>query len=86
MKDHLIVSRENHQTVNLHVTFVGGEHVRCSLFMNGALCGRLTFRIGEYQIFGAALLMGSRLTKGHLEDVSDDSVFKKWAEENAVKS
>jgi hypothetical protein len=73
-------------TVNLRVDSVVGQTVHCSLFMDEWLNGTLTFRIGEYQIFGAALLMGSKLTKGHLSDTSDDSIFKKWAGENAVKS
>jgi hypothetical protein len=65
--------------VNLRVESVDGEHVFCTLFMNGANCGRLVLRIGEYQILAAALLLGSVQTKGHLVDESDDSRFKAWA-------
>ena len=65
--------------LNLRVDAVGGEHVHCTLFMNGGNCGTLCFRVGEYQLFGAALLMGADKTQGQLEAKSDDRVFKKWA-------
>jgi hypothetical protein len=65
--------------LNLRVDEVAGDHVRCTLFMNRANCGDLCFRVGEYQLFGAALLMGADRTQGQLEAKSDDRVFKKWA-------
>ena len=46
--------------------------------MNSAMCGHLTFRIGEYQVLGAAILLGVERMKGHLTDESDDSVFIAW--------
>ena len=64
------------QRLLLRVTHVNDEHVRCSLFMNGALCGQLCFRVGEYQIFGAALGLGAERTNGHLECDHDDEKFR----------
>ncbi len=70
------------QTVNLRTNKVNGNHVHCSLFMNGALLGQLVFDIGEYQIFGAALSLGATQTQGRLADNSDDKIFKQWTRRN----
>ena len=40
-----------------------GDHIHCSVFMGPegetlANCGELTFRIGEWQLFGALLSLG----------------------------
>ena len=48
-----------------------GQHVREAVFGGPdrehlALLGNLTMNIGEWQLFGAALLMGAKQTKGHL--------------------
>jgi hypothetical protein len=51
--------------------------------MNGAMCGLVVFRIGEYQIFAAALGLGVAQTMGHLKDTSESKVFDEWAEREA---
>jgi hypothetical protein len=51
--------------------------------MNGASVGHLILEHGEYQIFAAALLMGTELTKGHLVDKSEDAVFVEWTKKEA---
>ena len=71
--------------INLRCDSVQGDHVRCTLFMNGAKCGDLVFRIGEYQIFGAALGLGVELTHGQAVLEPENDVFRKWAEERAAK-
>jgi len=48
-----------------------GEHVHEQVFVGeqeGALglAGELTFRVGEWQLFGAALVLGAEQTSGHL--------------------
>lgn len=48
-----------------------GEHIHDTIFMGeqeGSLAsvGKLIMRMGEWQIFGAALLLGAERTKGHL--------------------
>lgn len=70
------------QTVNLRVDSANSMHVHCSLFMNGALCGYLTFRVGDYQIFAALLGIGADHTNGQLRVQNDDRVFgtHDWAE------
>lgn len=69
----------NPQTLNLRVDSVDDEHVYCTLFINDAMLGTLTFYVGEYQIFATTLLLGVEHTHGHLVDESDDSVFIAWA-------
>ena len=64
----------------LRVDAVAGQHVHCTLFMDGgggsyASCGTLTFRVGEYQLFGAALGLGCRLTDGALVFEGDERAF-----------
>jgi len=71
--------------LNLRVDRVEGEHVWCTLFMNRGNCGNLCLRVGEYQLLGAALLMGADRTQGQLEAKSDDRVFKKWAKAESKK-
>ena len=48
-----------------------GEHIHTRVLIGEdedhlARSGRLVFRIGEWQLFGAALLLGASQTKGHL--------------------
>lgn len=58
-----------------------GDHVHTRLYMGEdkdhlALCGALTFRVGEWQLFGAALRLGADRTQGHLEIVAwEDAVL-----------
>ena len=51
-----------------------GDHVHQRVFAGPdadhlALCGTLVFRIGEWQEFGAALLLGSEQTSGQIKVV-----------------
>jgi hypothetical protein len=71
------------QTINLKVTSINRTHVHATLFMNGVNLGNLVFDHGEYQLFSTILLMGVKQTIGYVQDNSDYSIFKKWAEENA---
>ncbi|MFH1634072.1 MAG: hypothetical protein ABIG63_08685 [Chloroflexota bacterium] len=69
----------------LRVDSVEGEHVHLKLFcgeQEGSLgkCGELIMRIGEYQLFGAALTLGASLSGGHLTMIHDDVKFRKWTE------
>ena len=70
------------QTVNLRVDKILEPHVHATLFMNGKNLGKLVFDIGEYQIFSTIILMGVRRTFGNVVDISDYSIFQKWAERN----
>ena len=70
----------NMQTVNLRVTSINEQHVHAVLFINGINLGNLVFDHGEYQIFSTIILMGTKQTSGHIKDISDYSIFKKWAE------
>lgn len=54
-----------------------GSHIRIRVFMGEdkdhlALCGNLTFRVGEWQLFAAALRLGSQWTQGHLSLIVED--------------
>lgn len=53
-----------------------GAHVHVDLFIGPdadhlALSGRLVFRVGEWQLFGAALLLGVDHMRNHLEVLVD---------------
>ena len=71
--------------VNLRVDSANNEHIHCTLFMNGASCGTLCFRVGEYQLFTTALLMGAQQTRGQLLDQSDKHIFTEWARKGDKK-
>ncbi len=48
-----------------------GDHIHGRVFVGAdcdhlALAGKLTFRIGEWQLFGAALLLGAKQMQGYL--------------------
>jgi len=48
-----------------------GNHIHTRVFMGEdedhfKLTGRLVMDVGEWQLFGAALLLGAEQTKGHL--------------------
>ena len=59
------------QRLHLRLDSVNHVHIRETLFFNGANCGQLCFNHGEYQIFGAALLLGAEQTRGNLEVTTD---------------
>ena len=44
-----------------------------------ASIGTLTTTVGEYQIIGAAMLMGAKQTKGHLIVINDDKAFVEFS-------
>jgi len=48
-----------------------GTHMFCSVFMNGALCGRLTFTREEYSTFLQALSFAARHLKDPLTTYKD---------------
>lgn len=68
----------------MHVKLIserGGEHIRERVFVGPdrdhlALAGILTFHVGEWQEFGAALGLGARAMQGKLtvEYVGDEEV------------
>ena len=51
---------------HIHTTFFSGEE-NCTL----ANLGTLVMDVGEYQLIGAALLLGAERTNGHLKVLSD---------------
>ena len=56
-----------------------GSHVHQRVFVGPdsehlALAGTLVMNIGEWQLFGAALLLGAKATKGHLTVDSPDEI------------
>lgn len=55
-------------TNQFHLRFdsQSGSHVRATLFANGANCGQLCLRYGEWQILSATLLLGATRTNGHV--------------------
>lgn len=53
--------------LHLRLDHVDGTHIRETLFFDGANVGSLMMRHGEYQAFGAALLLGAKQMHGHLE-------------------
>lgn len=44
----------------LRLDDVTPEHIHETVFINGANCGQLCFRHGEYQTFVAALMLGAK--------------------------
>lgn len=58
--------------IYLRLDKVTPEHITQTIFFNGANAGKLTLRHGEYQIFGAALLLAAGKMKPHLELSYDD--------------
>ncbi len=52
--------------IHLRLDGVNPGHIHESLFIDGKLCGVLTFSHTEYAMFGAALLMGAKQTHGSL--------------------
>ena len=52
--------------IHLRLDRVTPMHITESIFMDGRFCGQLTFDHGEYQLFGAALLLGSERMQGNL--------------------
>lgn len=75
------------QTINLRVNSIqdDNEQVFCTLLMSGIPVGHMAFTVGEYQIFAAALLIGIKKTGGRLIDISQDEVFRKWAERDEAE-
>lgn len=57
-----------------------GDHVRFSVFMNGALCGQLCMLVGEYQAFVASVLLGAEVIET-FSVKSDDAEFSRQAAE-----
>lgn len=60
--------------LNERLVPASGEHVKTRLFVGEdedhlAQVGELTFRVGEWQLFGAALKLGAAQTHGHLKVV-----------------
>lgn len=55
----------------LRLDHVNSTHIKETLFFNGANVGNLTFTHGEYQAFGAALLLGSKQMKDDLIIIID---------------
>jgi hypothetical protein len=53
--------------LHLRLDHVNSSHIHQTVFFNGANCGTLNLRHGEYQILGAALLLGSEQMKDHLK-------------------
>ena len=79
--------------MKLRIDSINPRHVHLPVFSdksnrnNGtfALLGNLVMTIGEYQLFGAALGLGSRQTKGDFILMPEDPKFEKWAEEEAMR-
>lgn len=61
--------------LHLRLDAVSNTHITESVFVDGALAGTLCFRHGEYQLFGAALLMGANQTHGDLVVEMDPITF-----------
>ncbi len=58
-----------------------GNHVHARVFMGPdgdhlALSGQLVFTIGEWQLFGAALLLGAERTQQQLIAILDDPLAR----------
>jgi hypothetical protein len=59
-----------------------GEYVTASFFFGHTggftmqLAGMLRMTVGEWQIFGAALSMGAKQTRGHLQLLIDDPLSR----------
>lgn len=64
-------------SIRLRVDRADDRHVHLSVFVGPAGCtranaGKLCMSPGEYQILGAALLLGAQATNGHLVAECDD--------------
>ena len=57
--------------IHLRLDSVSPEHIRQTMFCDGANCGEICLRHGEYQLFGCALSMGAGQMRGYLEVVID---------------
>lgn len=47
------------------------DYIHETMIIDGREVGQLKLRIGEYQLFGAALGMGADQTRGHLKVTND---------------
>ena len=52
--------------LHLRLDHVTPVHIIQTVFVDGANCGTLTLDVGQYQTFGAALLLGAAQMRGHL--------------------
>lgn len=74
--------------MKLVIRDINSQHVHLSVFSdesvanNGtfAFLGRLVMTIGEYQTFGAALVLGANDMRGHFMMMPEDPKFKEYAE------
>ena len=79
--------------MKLRIDSINSRHVHLSVFSdssfenNGtfALLGKLVMTIGEYQLFRAALGLGSKQTQRHFVLMPEDSKFKEWSEAETLK-
>lgn len=79
--------------MKLRIDSINPRHVHVSVFSdesvtnNGVFThlGKLVMTIGEYQLFGAALGLGSRQTQGDFILMPEDSKFEEWAKEEAMR-
>ncbi len=53
--------------IHLRLDHVDNSHIRETLFFDGANAGSLTMDHGQYQVFGAALLLGAKQMHGDLK-------------------
>ena len=52
--------------LRLRLDSITPKHIVQTLFIDGRNCGTIVLDHGEYQLFGAALLLGAQQMKGHL--------------------
>jgi len=57
--------------LHLRLDAVTPVHITQSVFFDGAHCGTLTLDHGQYQLFGAALLLGAECMQGRLTVETD---------------
>lgn len=48
------------QRINIRLDTINEVHSHCTIFMNGANCGKLTFRLHEYRHFVECIMLGSQ--------------------------
>lgn len=45
--------------INIRLDRADSQHTHCTLFMNGASCGKLIFRNEEYEVFVKCITLGA---------------------------
>lgn len=80
--------------MKLRIDSINSQHIHLSVFSDPsfensgtfALLGTLVMTVGEYQLFGCALGLGSLRMRNRLVLMPEDPKFKEWSEKEAKEA